>query len=81
MDTLQQLAFENNNIPVGSGFGEDIKKAAELSTNPYILKIAKTYQLHYDFEVAFENASKGSLIMAEDRFFLEYNIRSRYTDK
>ena len=80
IDTVQQLAFENGDIPVGS-FSDAFEKATDLSTNPNFMKLAKTYQTHYDFKGAFGNASKGSLIMAEPRPFLEYNIRSSFTDK
>ena len=45
------------------------------------MKLAETYQTHYDFGKAFENATKGTRIMAEAGLFLEYNIRAGYTDK
>ena len=45
------------------------------------MKLAETYQTHYDFGKAFENATKGTRIMAEAGLFLEYNIRAFYTDK
>ena len=74
------MAFENNDIPVGS-FSDNFQKATELSTNPNLIKLAETYQTHYDFGQAFANASKGILIMAEAGLFLEYNIRAGFTDK
>ena len=45
------------------------------------MKLAETYQTHYDFGQAFENATKGIMVMAEAAPFLEYNIRSGFTDK
>ena len=74
------MAFENDDIPVGS-FSDSFQKATELSTNPNLMKLAETYQTHYDFGQAFGNASKGILIMAEAKLFLEYNIRAGFTDK
>ena len=80
IDTVHQLAFKNGDIPVGS-FSDVFEKATDLSTDPNFMKLAETYQTHYDWEVAFGNASKGALIMAEPRPLLEYNIRTRFTDK
>ena len=80
IDTIEQLAFENGDIPVGS-FSDNFQKATELSTNPNLMKLAETYQTHYDFGKAFENASNGILIMSEGGLFLEYNIRAGFTDK
>ena len=80
MDTIEQVAFENGNVPVGS-HSDNIKKATELSTNPNLMKLAETYQTYYNFGQAFDNASKGILIMAEGGLFLEYNIRAAFTDK
>ena len=80
IDTIRELAFENGNIPIGS-FSDNIKKATMLSTNPNLMKLASTYQTHYNFDQAFKNASKGTLVMAEAGQFLEYNIRSRFTDR
>ena len=39
------------------------------------------YQRYFDFEKAFNDASKGTLVMAESGLFLEYGIRTRFTDK
>ena len=80
MDTIRQIAFENGGIPVGS-FNDHMENIAKSSTNPYVLKLAETYQTYYDFDEAFKQATKGALIMAEDRLFLEYSIRDRYTDQ
>ena len=80
IDTLKQLAFENDDIPVGS-FTDTFEKATAASTNPNLMKIADTYRTHFNFGQAFENATKGTLIMAESGLFLEYNIRAFYTDK
>ena len=46
-------------------FSDNFQKATELSTNPNLMKLAETYQTHYDFGQAFENASKGILIMGQ----------------
>ena len=80
IDTIRELAFENGDIPVGS-FSDNFYKATKLSTNPNLMKLAETYQTHYDFGKAFENATKGIMIMAEAGLFLEYNIRAGFTDK
>ena len=45
------------------------------------MKLAETYQTHYDFGKAFDNATKGIMVMAEAGLFLEYNIRAGFTDK
>ena len=80
IDTIRELAFENGDIPVTS-FSDNFYKATKLSTNPNLMKLAETYQTHYDFGGAFGNATKGTRIMAEAGLFLEYNIRAFYTDK
>ena len=74
------MAFENGDIPVGS-FADTFEKATKQSTNPNLMKLAETYQTHYDYGQAFANASKGVLIMAESKLFLEFNIRDGFTDK
>ena len=47
----------------------------------FSIKLAETYQTHYDFGGAIGNATKGTNVIAEARQFLEYNIRLANTDK
>ena len=62
-------------------FTPTFEEATKASKDPNFMKLAETYQSHYDFGGAFANATKGELIMAEACQFLEYNIRTSYTDK
>ena len=80
INTLKQLAFENGNVPVSS-FSNTFKKVTEASTDPSLIKIAQTYQTHYNFSEAFHKASKGKIVMGESGSFLEYNIRKSFTNK
>ena len=74
------VAFENNNIPIGS-FSSNFKKYHQESSNSILYHLSKTYRTYYDYEEAFENASEGGLVMAESKLFLEYNVRKRFTDE
>ena len=80
IDTLKELALENDDIPVGC-FTNYLQKYVKTSTNPYTLKIAETFQAYYDYEKAFEEAFNGRLVMGESKEFAEYNIRTRFTNK
>ena len=80
INTLEELAFENDDIPVGC-FTNYLQKYVNTSTNPYIQKIAETFKAYYEYEKAFKDAFNGRLVMGESREFAEYNIRTRFTDK
>ena len=80
INTLEELAFENDDIPVGC-FTNYLQKYVKTSTNPYIQKISKTFEAYYDYDKAFERAINGQLVMGESREFAEYNIRTRFTNR
>ena len=78
MDTLQEIAKQD--LPIGS-FSDTFQKAVELSTDTNLQKIADKYYTHYDFDLAFENATGRKVVMAESKQFLQYNLRKRFTNQ
>ena len=75
------MAFEYGDIPVSTYEVSLLRGATKASTDPNLMKLAETYQVHYNFEEAFKNATEGTIVMGEAQRFLEYNIRLRFTDR
>ena len=78
LDTIEQLVADPR--PVTS-FGPNFKNNLPNSQNPIIEGLRDKYEVHFDFDEAYSNMSKGLIVMAESQQNLQYVIRQRFTNK
>ncbi len=62
-------------------FSSTFQQAIEGSIDPDLNRISRRYFSHYDFEGAFKNVSQREIVMGEAKQFLEYNLRTQFTNQ
>ena len=70
-------------LPVGGqGANFGMEKLLKESVDMNLQKIGeKFFNLDFNYEAAFQNASSNLIVMAEGQQFLEYNLRKRFTNE
>ena len=54
---------------------------SKAKTDPNVKKISQRYFSHFDIDTAFQNASKGLIVMGESENRLNVKIRKQFTNK
>ena len=54
---------------------------SKAKTDPNVKKISQRYFSHFDIETAFQNVSKGLIVMGESENRLNVKIRKQFTNK
>ena len=81
IESIDEIAsiLEEDDISIGS-YGLHVQNYVKNSDIASIKRIARNFIAYFDYDDAFDKASKGKLVIGESKTFLEHSIRARFTD-